>query len=376
MSYKPTLEIVQKNADEVTINLDGTFEVENWGDLQSIVARTNVKNKIVNINCKGLTSLDTFGAWQISALQSKLAKLGKKVNLAHCQKKDFDLIGEIAALEIPKEVLQAYRKAKINPIDALGRQVYGGVGKAYRLISFLGLVISRMGQCIIKPSNFRTRSFIRFIDYTGYRALPIIGLTSLLIGVVLVYQGISQLERFGAEVFTVDLLAISVLRELGILLTAIVVAGRSGSAFTAQIGFMKLHQEIDAMKVMGLDPIHVLVIPRILALMVALPLLTVYCDLVALLGGAFMAMQLIDLSFTQFKTQLLSAISPATFWVGIVKAPVFAFFIAFIGCFEGLRVSGGAESVGRRTTTSVVKSIFMVIVLDAIFSILFSFLKV
>lgn len=218
--------------------------------------------------------------------------------------------------------------------------------------------------------------FVKYLDHTGVRALPIIGLVSILIGVVLVYQGVSQLERFGAEIFTVNLLAVSVLRELGILLTAIVVAGRSGSAFTAQIGFMKLNQELDAMKVLGLEPLQILVVPRVLALMVVLPLLTVFCDLIALSGGALMSMHLIDLSFSQFMAQLQSAIKPSTFWVGIVKAPIFAFVIALIGCYEGLQVSGGAESVGRRTTRSVVRSIFMVIVLNAFFSVLFSILKI
>jgi phospholipid/cholesterol/gamma-HCH transport system permease protein len=199
-----------------------------------------------------------------------------------------------------------------------------------------------------------------------------VGLISLLIGVVLVYQGATQLKRFGAEIFTVDLLAVSILREVGVLLTSIVVAGRSGSAFAAQIGTMKLNQEIDAMTTMGLNPITVLVIPRVLALMVMLPILTFWSDIMGVLGGALMSMSTIDLSLSQFLRQFNLAITPWTFWVGMIKAPVFAFLIALIGCFEGLRVHGGAESVGRHTTNAVVKGIFMVIVSDALFSIIFS----
>ena len=193
---------------------------------------------------------------------------------------------------------------------------------------------------------------------------------------MLVYQGADQLRRFGAEIFTINLLAVSVLRELGILLTAIVVAGRSGSAYTAQLGFMKLNQEIDALYVLGFNPVDVLVIPRVLSLVIVLPLLTFFADMMALVGGGIATYFLIGTGPADFSKHLLLSIKDWTFWAGIVKAPVFAFVIALTACFEGLRVSGGAESVGRRTTQSVVEGIFLVIVLDAAFSILFSFLEI
>ena len=199
---------------------------------------------------------------------------------------------------------------------------------------------------------------------------------SFLIGVVVAYQGADQLRQFGAEVFTVNLLGVSILRELGILITAIVVAGRSGSAFTAQIGTMKVNQEVDAMQTLGLDPVEILVLPRLTALVICLPLLAFYADMMALLGGAIMSLLALDISISQFVKQLQGAIKLSTFMVGMVKAPVFAFLIALVGCFEGLNVEGSAESVGRQTTLSVVEAIFLVIIFDAAFSIMFSYLRI
>ena len=205
----------------------------------------------------------------------------------------------------------------------------------------------------------------------GLNAIPIVGLMSFLIGIVLAFQGASQLQRFGAEVFVVNLVAISVLREIGVLMTAIIVAGRSGSAFTAQIGSMKVNEEVDAMRALGLDPIEVLILPRLLALMITLPLLTFIADLLGLLGGGLMAWIVLGISPGTFIERLNDAIGMWTFWVGMIKAPVFAATIALIGCYEGLQVGGSAESVGQRTTRAVVEAIFLVIVIDAVFSIFY-----
>jgi phospholipid/cholesterol/gamma-HCH transport system permease protein len=199
---------------------------------------------------------------------------------------------------------------------------------------------------------------------------------SFLVGVVLAFQGADQLARFGAQIFTINMVGISVLREMGILLTAIVVAGRSGSAFTAEIGAMQVNEEVEALRVIGLDPMEVLVVPRVLALVIALPLLTFFADMMGLLGGGVMSVLLVDVSFGQYWRLLNNAISLNTFVVGMVKAPVFALLIALVGCFEGLRVTGSAESVGRLTTRAVVEGIFMVIIFDALFSILFSYLGI
>jgi phospholipid/cholesterol/gamma-HCH transport system permease protein len=215
---------------------------------------------------------------------------------------------------------------------------------------------------------------VSHIERTGLNALPIVGMMAFLVGVVLAFQSADQLTRLGVPRLTINMVGISVLREMGILLTAIMVAGRSGSAFTAEIGTMQVNEEVDALRVTGLDPMEVLVAPRVLALMISLPLLTFFADIMGLLGGGLMSVALIDVSFAQYWRILNSAVTLNTFLVGIVKAPVFALLIAMVGCFEGLRVSGSAESVGRLTTRAVVEGIFLVIVFDAFFSVLFSYL--
>jgi phospholipid/cholesterol/gamma-HCH transport system permease protein len=214
------------------------------------------------------------------------------------------------------------------------------------------------------------------METAGLNALPIVGLLTFLIGVVLAYQGADQLARFGAEIFTINLVGVGVLRELGILITAIIVAGRSGSAFTAEIGTMKVNEEVDAMRTIGLDPLDVLVLPRVVALVLVMPLLTFYADIMALAGGAVMTYFHLDISLLQFVRQLETAVTIETFWVGMVKAPLFAFMIAMVGCFQGLKVSGSADSVGRETTRAVVVGIFLVIVADALLSIFFSIIGV
>ena len=244
------------------------------------------------------------------------------------------------------------------------------------LIGFFGLVVSTLFRTVRQPSRLRVTSLIYHMEQVGLNALPIVGLISFLIGVVLAFQGSSQLQRFGAEIFVVNLVAVSILRELGILLTSIVIAGRSGSAFTAQIGSMKVNEEIDAMRTLGLDPIEVLVVPRLLALVFTLPLLAFFADIMGLLGGGLMAWLALGIPPDAFIERLNTSIGMWSFWVGIIKAPVFAFLIAMIGCYEGFQVVGSAESVGQRTTRAVVEAIFLVIVVDAVFSIFFQIIGI
>ena len=224
--------------------------------------------------------------------------------------------------------------------------------------------------------NLRVAALIHQVEETGLNSLPIVGLLAFLIGIVLAYQGADQLKRFGAEIFTINLLGVGVLREIGGLLTAIILAGRSGSAFTAQIGTMRVNEEIDAMETIGLNTVDVLVLPRILGLVIALPLLTFYSDIMGLIGGAVMCYFDLGITIPAFLRQLHEAISMNTFLVGIIKAPVFAFVIGLVGCYEGLQVERNAASVGKLTTRSVVESIFLIIVLDAAFSVMFSILKI
>lgn len=335
-----------------------------------------VSVKTIWIDLSDLISLDTTGTLLLMRLKKKFESYGITVLLKN-KKRSFDLLFSLTnsyshTLPYQKKTFGIFR-------DFLFKTGFGAIQIfeiAKELLSFFGEVLIHIFMLISGQKKLRFTSFCVHLQIVGLNAVPIISLISFLIGVVLAYQSVTQLTRFGAEIFTVNLLGLGILREVGILITAIVVAGRSGSAFTAQIGTMVLNEEISAMQTMGLDPISVLVIPRLLALVIVLPLLAFLSDMVGIAGGAFMTKILMDLSYVQFLEQLKGAITPTTFWIGIIKAPVFAFLIALVGCFEGLKVEGSAESVGKRTTKSVVEAIFLVIVADAAFSILFSYLKI
>jgi phospholipid/cholesterol/gamma-HCH transport system permease protein len=249
--------------------------------------------------------------------------------------------------------------------------------QAYDLLGFLGQVTIETLEAIFSPRReLPFRAVVHQVEETGLTALPIVGLLAFLLGIVLAYQGADQLERFGAQIYTINFLGIGFLRELGGLVTAIIVAGRSGSAFTAQIGTMRVNEEIDAMQTIGLNVTEVLVLPRILGLMISLPLLTFFADVVGIIGGMVMTYFSLGVTIPQFMRILGGAIDVNTLMVGLVKAPVFAFMIGLVGCFEGLRVERNAASVGKLTTRSVVEAIFLIIACDAAFSILFSILDI
>jgi len=321
-------------------------------------------------------ALDTSGALVIERLADRLRGQGLTVAVVGANPAVVALMMEVhRAAKAPPAEVERHRPVH-DFLERVGRGTVSVAHDSYALLSFFGLVAITLGRIIRNPRRLRLVPFFHHLEQVGLNALPIVGLLSFLIGVVLAYQGADQLRRYGAEIFVVNMLAIGILREIGVLMTSIIVAGRSGSAFTAQIGTMKVSQEIDAMQTLGLDPVELLVVPRLLALMVALPLLGFYADVVALLGGALMSQFALGITMGQFLTQLQLAVTPATLWVGLIKAPVFAVVIALVGCYEGMRVTGSAESVGRLTTRSVVESIFLVIVLDALFSILFSWLGV
>ncbi len=319
-----------------------------------------------------MTGMDTAGAWVISKAERTLKDAGAAVSVTGASEGIASLLETVAEHHV---VCPPPPKSE-NPLTAvllrLGKASFEVGAEARDLVSFLGLTVVVLLRSILHPSRIRFTAMISHMEQSGLNALPIVGLISFLVGVVLAYQGADQLAKFGAEIFTVNLVAVGVLREMGILLTAIIVAGRSGSAYTAQIGTMKVNEEIDALRTIGLDPMDVLVMPRVIGLILVLPLLTFYADLMGLLGGAVMATVVLDISFVQFIRQLNDAATVSTFFVGLVKAPLFAFIIAMVGCYEGLQVSRSAESVGQQTTRAVVEAIFLVIVLDAMLSILFS----
>jgi phospholipid/cholesterol/gamma-HCH transport system permease protein len=331
----------------------------------------------ITIDASKLQKLDSSGAWLLIRTRRGLEKAGHKVSGP-------DLPANYRSLLEDLEKTHTAPPVRPSPYPTFRRRLYR-IGKAtvhaanqgYEMLGYLGRVTVESGQAILRPkSNLRVAAIVHQIEETGISALPIVGLLSFLIGVVLAYQAIDQLKQFGAENLTVNGLGIIVLREMGVLMTAIIVAGRSGSAFTAQIGTMRVNEEIDAMQTMGLNTVDVLVLPRIIGLVIALPLLVFYADIMALIGGAIMCYFNLAMTVPVYMRELQGAVNVNTFMVGMVKAPVFAFVIALVGCYEGFQVERNAASVGLLTTRSVVESVFLVIVLDAAFSVMFSVLGI
>ena len=324
------------------------------------------------MDISGIAEIDTAGAWLLQRTAAAWQTGGLRTHYA----------GATEAFRVLIEEVQRHGRAacpkldKPEPLSQVlkdGAMAVTGAGReAIMLTGFLGQVTAGLGRMIRQPWRFRTTSFFHHLDHAGLRAVPIIALICFLIGAVVMQQGVVQLEAFGAELFAVNMVAILTLREVGILLTAIMVAGRSGSAFTAEIGSMKMREEIDAMRTLGIDPMDTLVLPRILALIVALPLLTFIGDLMGLVGGGVMAKIVLGLDAGNYVDKLREAVSFQHFMAGMVKAPFAALIIGLVGCLEGLKVEGSAESLGTHVTSAVVKAIFLVIILDAVFAMFLS----
>ncbi len=256
-------------------------------------------------------------------------------------------------------------------LGKLGRWTFDQGIEARGAVDFFGRIVTVFGAAFMRPKALRVPSLVRHIYETGITAIPIVSLIAFLISVIVAYLGAQQLSRFGANIYVVDLVTISVLREMGVLLTAIIVAGRSGSAFAAEIGAMQLNEETDALRAMGINPVEVLVVPRILALVIALPLLTIIADAMGLAGGGLLSLLNLHIPLPQFTSRLRESLAPTTFWAGLIKAPIFALIIGMVGTYRGMEVRESARELGRLTTVAVVQSIFMVIFADALFAVLF-----
>lgn len=357
----------------LVIGFQGTWSIRTVGKVSQELRGLSAKGAQTAVfDMADLQMVDTAGAWVIVRTAAELRSAGLEVVYEQASETVSTLLSTVSEnhVECPPEPDAGNALTQI--LEHLGRETYAFCKAGRDLLNFLGYTVIVLVRSIFQPRRIRFVALVSQMEQTGLNALPIVGLISFLIGVVLAYQGADQLARFGAQIYTVNLVSVGVLREMGILLTAIIVAGRSGSAFTAQIGMMKVNEEIDAMETIGLDPMDVLVMPRVIGLTLVLPLLTFYADVMGLLGGAVMATLALDISLAQFTSQLLSVDRVGDFSVGLIKAPFFAIIISIVGCYEGLRVSRSAESVGKQTTRSVVEAIFLVIVLDAFFSVLFS----
>ena len=324
-------------------------------------------------DCTALSAMDTTGAWLLQKTAHNLELRGHKVTIEGLKpelKALLKLVASSAATpELPAPHLPGF-------LTRIGERSWHSMVRMTGMLAFVGETTIILLHSIRRPHTIRWRAILHNLQTAGFEALPIVGLLSFLMGLVISYQGADQLQRFGANIFIADLVGLSMLRELSPLLTAIIVAGRSGSAYAAQIGTMKVTEEIDALRTIGVGPTELLVLPKLLALIIALPLLTVYADVAGLLGGMLMASSKLDVSYSVFIDRLGDAIHLSSFLTGIGKAPVFAAIIALVGCHQGFQVTGSADSVGRQTTVSVVHSIFLVILADALFSIFFNWLQI
>jgi phospholipid/cholesterol/gamma-HCH transport system permease protein len=315
------------------------------------------------VDAEQLGRLDTAGGWLIKKYLRDAAISG----LSERHKAVLDFVPEDMP-ELPRQKKHPVR----NFFFIAGKSAVTAADFLVAVFSFAGLTFTRFFSNLLRLRRFRLPALVRHIHETGFRALPIISLLACGISMVIFYQGATQLQRFGADIFTVDLTVISLLREMAVLTTAIMVAGRSGSAFAAEIGVMKLRGEVDALRTIGLDPIETLVLPRLLALLITLPLLAFIADLVGLAGGGLMALLQLDLPLTNYIDRVREIATPTMFFIGLIKAPVFALLIAIVCTYQGMSVSGSAENVGKLTTLAVVQSIFLVIMADAAFSVVFS----
>jgi phospholipid/cholesterol/gamma-HCH transport system permease protein len=336
---------------------------------QSIVSQAKGARNVV-LDIGGIARLDTAGALLLNRVQEELARSGATVTLERARS-EFQLLLKEKLPPDGRSVL-ASTNLVVDLLADLGFSFVNGIRELYHGVGFLGEFIAALGRTLLRPKLFRGTALVYQMEMFGFRSIPIIVLINLAVGAIVAQQGIFQLMRFGATSYSVDLIGILVLRELGVLLTSIMIAGRSGSAITAELGSMKMREEVDALRVMGLSPIDVLVVPRVLALAFSLPLLTFIADASALFGGLLVSWVYAGISPTAFLSLLQSAIGLNTFLVGLIKAPFMALVIGLISSQDGLATQGSAESLGQQVTAAVVKSIFMVIIVDGLFAMFFA----
>jgi phospholipid/cholesterol/gamma-HCH transport system permease protein len=361
--------------ERLELAASGSWTAAHAGELETLVdsvAGEAIKAKNVSIDMAGVREFDTFGAWLLERLTRAWSSTGAKTEIVGLPPHDRNLLEEMHGVnrERPRAPLSENRI--VGALASVGR-AGARFGRDFMLFAdMLGAIGVATARVLVRPSEFRFTSTVNQLDRVAWRAVPIILLITFLIGGIISQQGIFHFRRFGAELYSVDLVGILVLREIGVLIVAIMVAGRSGSSYTAELGSMKMREEIDALRTMGFDPVEVLILPRILVLIVALPVLTFLGCMAALYGGGLVAWLYGGISPDIYLSRLTEAISLTHFKVGMLKAPFMGLVIGVVACAEGLKVKGSAESLGLQTTASVVESIFLVIVLDGLFAIFFA----
>ena len=352
------------SGDDALCRIRGSLTITRAASLQREI---DSEPDPLTIDLSGVERMDTVGAWIV---YRTVRDRGAKVVGANAEAQS--LLDQVAEFDRPARVRPEERPGFFRALSELGEWVANSSRTLVGLLGFFGATLIGFANLISHPKKFRLNAVVQRFDVVGVRALGIIGLMSFLIGVVIAQQGSVQLAQFGAKVYTINLIGRITIRELGTLMTAIMVAGRSGSAFAAQLGTMKITEEIDAMRTIGVSPVEALVIPRIISAVVMMPLLAFWSMVLSLLGGGIFVWLSLSIPPLTYIQRLQEVIPITDLWVGLIKAPVFGFIIALAGCFQGMLVQGDSEEVGLRTTNAVVQSIFLVIVLDAVFAVFFS----
>jgi phospholipid/cholesterol/gamma-HCH transport system permease protein len=356
----------------LTLRLRGDWCIGNIENVESALREIEPAGaRTVIVDCSGIQTLDLSAAWLLRRRLESVRGAGGKIEFAGEPPNHFQFIEDVSERKAARATPADDGVTLRHGLAWVGRRAVKQAVQARDAVGYFGRLSLTAVRSLRSVRHLRLASITRHVYETGIQAIPIVSLIAFLISVIVAYLGAQQLQQFGAEIYTVDLVAIAVLREMGVLLTAIIVAGRSGSAFAAEIGVMRLNEEVDALQSMGVDPFEVLVLPRVIGLVIALPLLTIVADAMGLAGGALLSSLLLDISLTQFIPRVQAALSPTTFWAGLIKAPVFALLIAMVGSYRGLQVRDSSRELGRLTTVAVVQSIFLVIFADAIFAVVY-----
>ena len=363
------------DGERLALAATGAWTAERAAELEKIIDQTAQRYqhaRSVDIDLAKLERLDTFGAWLIERLKRAFTARGSTARIVGLSDADRGLMEELQLVNrAPAETVAAANRI-VMALDSIGRAVAGIGWSLVLLTQLLGALTMAVAATIAHPTRLRLASVVHHLERVGWRAVPIILLSTFLIGAIIAQQGIFHFRTFGAEIYVVDMVGILVLREVGVLIVCVMVAGRSGSAYTAELGAMNMREEIDALRTMGFDPVEVLVLPRIVALVVAVPMLTFLGAMAALYGAGLVCWLYGGMTPDILLARLREAISLPTFTVGMIKAPFMALVIGLVACVEGFEVQGSAASLGLRTTSSVVKSIFLVIVLDGFFAMFFA----
>jgi phospholipid/cholesterol/gamma-HCH transport system permease protein len=366
----------RRRADQLNLELQGEWHATQSGAIEAELGSIDFSGARTAQLDAGSSRLDLSGAWLLHDFLVRVRAAGLELHFVGAAPSALTLVERTYSGEVPARVPDEEWLNPERAVEGIGRRAVRSWQGLMAALDFGGRTCIALLRALTSLHRLRPIAVARHLYDTGITAVPIVSLVGFLISVILAYMGAQELGKFGANIFVVDLVTVGVLRELGVLLTAIIVAGRSGSAFAAEIGAMQLNEEIDALRAIGVDPIEVLVVPRVLALLIALPLLTVAADIIGLAGGGLLCHALLDMPLLQYLNRVQSAIAETTFWVGIIKAPVFAALIAGAGCACGMRVRGSSRELGRLTTLAVVASIFTVIVADALFAVVFMKLDV